>query len=234
LAWLILAVLLVIFVLAAGRAFYLLRAAPDYWEANRHFIDQTPPPRLTQLARDIEARLPAEWTRPIGQGDGRRQLRIHFDEVNAWLAVRLPHYLDNQQIELPREVGSAMLTQRDGQLVFAFDYESGSWGNRVASVFVSVDQPETGPVRLGVERLQIGQQTLPAKVLFETIGKGASLPAEAAAVLDQLASGGSVEVPALPVDGHRVAVLRGVSIEPQAVVLDLQVSFTADDASGAK
>ena len=123
------------------RAARQIKATPDYWQDNRAFIEQTPEPQLDQIARSVENRLPTEWTRPVAAGDGVRTIRVHYDEVNAWLALRLPEFLKNQNIALPREVGQFMLTQRDGDLVVAFDYESNRFGPNVASVFFEFKPP---------------------------------------------------------------------------------------------
>jgi hypothetical protein len=230
-AWLTLLVLLVVFGLLAIRAVQQVRATPDYWQDQRAFLEQTPAPQLQQMASDVEVRLPREWTRPIGRGSGRRQIRVQFDEINAWLAFRLSDYLDNQQIELPREIGQVILTQRDGELVAAFDYTSSQLGQRIASVFFSVENPPADAadltVAVGISRAAAGQQKLPLRLLFDAVRdrEGFDDPS-IRAVLDELAAGRAVPLPPLPVDAYREAVVRGVTVEPLAVVLDVQVRAT--------
>ena len=223
----VLLVLLLILALLIGRLVMQLTATPEYWQTNRDFLDKTPPPQLAQMAREVETRLPSEWTQPIGEGSGERKVRVQFDEVNAWLALRLPQYLENQDLKLPRQIGQTMLSQRDGELVLAFDYVSPNWGQRIASIFVSLAQPEGKPVQLGISRARAGEQNLPLKYIFNALREvQAFREPPASTVLDRLSKGEKIELPPLPVDDHREAVVRGIEVTPLWIEVDLLVRFT--------
>jgi hypothetical protein len=212
-----------------GRPIWLLRSTPTYWQDNQAFLQATPAPQLDALAKSIEARLPSEFTKPIGPGEGTRTLRINFDEANAWLSVRLRPYLENQNITLPDELGQFMLTQRDGQLVLAFDYNSSRLGQRVASLFIKLgNQPsdENPLVSIGIDKLLAGNQPLSTSLVLDKLRSiaGDRHP-DAVSIIEQLQSGEMVALPTLPVDAHRVADVLSVNVLPQSVELELRVRF---------
>lgn len=239
-AWRVLLLLTLVFGALVGRAIIQLRATPDYWQQNRAFIEQTPEPELTRLAKNVEARLPSEWTRPVGDGDGIKTIRVNFDEVNAWLAVRLPSYLDNQGVTLPREVGQFMLTQRDGRLVVAFDYESQTFGPRIASVFFKLRPPppesfadaagtQGQPMAVGIRYARAGEQNLPVKYLTKMLRDQPRFSDPAwREVLDALGRREFVAVPPLPVDDHRRATVLNVEVQPEGVDVTVRVQYTRD------
>lgn len=238
-AWRILAVLVIVLGALIVRAVVLVRATPDYWQDNRTFLADTPKAELSEIAQAVESRLPSEWTQPIGRGDGLRTIRIHFDEVNAWLAVRMPQYLENQNIDLPREVGQVMLTQRDGELVVAFDYESKRLGPRIASVFFqfrdpagdSDSSPAGTPFQARILRARAGEQNLPVGYLTGLLAE--RIKPDDQAVQDVFTALGRrrfVDLPALPVDDHRQAQILGIDIQPQAIDVTVRVRYNRDVA----
>lgn len=246
--WYILGILVVTLGFSLGRAAMLVRATPDYWEDNRSFLDETPEAELGEIAQAVESRLPTEWTRPIGQGDGLRTIRVHYDEVNAWLAVRMPEYLNNQKIELPREIGQFMVTQRDGDLVVAFDYESKRFGPRIASVFFQFQSQSAEqdlsrasvPLQGRIRRVRAGEQNLPVtyltRLMAENYRPDDEVVQKAIAALGRYQF---VDLPSLPVDEHRQAQIMGIEVLPQAVDVIVQVRYNRDieaqvESSGPK
>ena len=133
-AWAVLGLLVLVLAGLVVRLVWQAAAAPAYWDDHRVFLAQTPEPELQAMAARVEQRLPGRWTAPIGGGDGVRQLRADFDEVNAWLAMRLESYLANQGLVRPAGLGPVMVREQDGQLVAAFEYDWGRWGKRVVSL----------------------------------------------------------------------------------------------------
>ena len=218
-----------------GRAVMLARATPDYWTDNRTFLAETPEAELNEIAQSVERRLPSEWTRPIGEGDGLRTIRIHYDEVNAWLAVRLPQYLENQSIDLPREVGQFMLTQRDGELVVAFDYESRRLGPRIASVFLQFREPQdsgqapASTLQARVHRVRAGEQALPVSYLTNLLAEHVAPDnPQFQSTLELLGRRYFVKLPPLPVDDYRQATVLGVDVQPQAIDVTVRVRYNRD------
>ncbi|MEO1236041.1 MAG: hypothetical protein AAFX76_04560 [Planctomycetota bacterium] len=229
-AGLVLAALVVVFAAVVVRAVVLARATPDYWEDYQAFVGETPEPELEAIARSVESRLPGEWTFPIGEGDGVRTLRVHFDEVNAWLALRLDDYLANQGHALPEQIGGVMLTQRDGQPVIAFDYVSETWGPRVASVFLKFGESEDDSrFAAGIDSAKAGRQPLHLRALTGLLNEHLGLEdAEQQDVLRRLGRRELIEVPRLRVDDRRSADVLGVDVQPQWIDVTVQVAFDDD------
>ncbi|MEM8738788.1 MAG: hypothetical protein AAGG38_09975 [Planctomycetota bacterium] len=227
--WLVLGVLLGVLGALVVRAVVLVRATPDYWESNRMFLDATPGEELESLAREVETRLPREWTYPIGTGDGVRKIRVYFDEANAWLALRMGAYLANQGVALPEAVGQVMLTQRDGALVLAFNYESSALGSRVASVFFGFERGADGTLGAGVVSARAGEQRLGVKQLVSAVADRARLEDPGAQeALVRLGRGERLPLPRFRVDDRRWAEVLAVEVQPQWVEVTLHVAF--DDA----
>lgn len=226
-AGLVLAVLVVVLAAVVLRALVLTRSTPDYWQANQAFVEETPEPELEAIARSVEARLPGEWTFPVGDGDGVRTLRVYFDEANAWLALRLDDYLANQGHALPERIGGVMLTQRDGQPVIAFDYVSETWGPRVASVFLRFADPDADrPFRAGIDSAKAGRQPLYLRALTGLVADHLGLEDPGHQdVLRRLGRRELIEVPRLRVDNQRSAEVLSVEVEPQWIDVTVRVTF---------
>jgi len=203
-----------------------LSATPDYWEAHQSFLADTPEPQLEHLAQDIQSRTLREWSYPIGDGDGIRTVRYPFDEINAWLATRLKPLMRNQNLSLPAEVGEFMLTQRDGQLVLAFDYESRTLGPRIASLYFEFKTEDDQPAAAKIQSARAGEQRLILGYLVQPIAEQPSLAdPEIQATLKKIAKRQFIDLPPIPVDDHREAQVLGVQIDPAGIDLLIQVSY---------
>lgn len=208
------------------RAALLLRSTPGYWQDHQAFLADTAPEDMQQLGKDVQARSLREWSYPIGDGDGVRTVRYNFDEVNAWLATRLPAMLENQNLRMPEEIGQVMLTQRDGRLVLAFDYDSTRFGPRIASVFFRFESDEKRPLRGGIRSVRAGEQPLATRYLIDAIANQSALSGEAMQkMLARLSEGKLVELPVIPVDDHRHATVLKLAVEPTGVDVTIRVAY---------
>ncbi len=208
------------------RAAVKLNATPAYWSQHQTFLQETPPEQLQELAQDIQSRSLREWSYPIGDGDGVRTVRYAFDEVNAWLATRLKPLLKNQDLSLPPEVGEFMLTQRNGQLVLAFDYESRQLGPRIASLYFDFDTADDAPLAGRIVSAQAGEQPLVLRYLVREVAD--QLDSADATLQDMLKKFGTkqfVTLPIIPVDDHREATILGIDIQPEGIDLLIRVSY---------
>lgn len=208
------------------RAALKLSATPTYWSQHQTFLQDTPPEQLQELAQDIQSRSLREWSYPIGDGDGVRTVRYAFDEANAWLATRLKPLLDNQDLSLPAEIGEFMLTQRDGQLVLAFDYESSTLGPRIASLYFGFEAADNQPLAARIQSARAGEQPLLLRYLVKQVAD--QLDSEDASLQDMLPKIGKkqfVPLPAIPVDDHREATILGIEVEPEGIDLLIRVSY---------
>ena len=240
-AWAVLGLLVLVLAGLVVRLVWQAAAAPAYWDDHRVFLAQTPEPELQAMAARVEQRLPGRWTAPIGGGDGVRQLRADFDEVNAWLAMRLESYLANQGLVRPAGLGPVMVREQDGQLVAAFEYDWGRWGKRVVSLRfafepVSKAVPDDGgeggsaasdaPLGVRLTSASLGRRSLPLKVVLSGLrrlpGAGSEAAAGAIAAWEQ---GEAVPLPTLPVDASRQASVTRVRVEPEGVAVTARARF---------
>jgi len=231
----VLLILLGVFAFFGFRAVQKLRAVPAWWEQNRSFLETAAPADLERLARAVEVRAPREWTRPVGDGDGDRTLAFGFDEVNAWLALKLERLLRNQGVKLPGLAG-AMLTERDGQLVAAVSHDSGK-SLRYYSLFFDVTRAvddtgaQTNEPAFRLDAIRLGDQGLPLSLIARFADPDTIADATLRELVTQLAAGRAVGPLILPVDAHRKARVKGFRVTTTGVELDVQVSYNDADAS---
>ena len=226
------------------RAWQLWRAEPVYFTAHRAFLE-TSETELAELADHIEAAVLPEWSAPLPRGDrrmagsGERTVTARYEQINAWLAVRLRRYLRNQGAALPDEVGAVMVTGRDGQLGFALDIDSDEL-QQVLSVFLDFvdgaalrdagDPRAADGTYLKVDRVVGGRLRLPVATLVEQLRpRLGNRDAGVDAILDAIENDRPVGPIVLPVDGHRRARLLGVDVGEQELGVTIEV-FDPDDA----
>ncbi len=241
--------LLVLLVLTAG-AFVLYRqwtAEPTHWVQQQRFLQDTPRAQLDDLAKQVEMRLPTEYTRRIEPGtDGLRTLDASFEEINAWLGVRLEKYLANQGVTLPDGVGAILVAPRDGQIVVAADVDLPQL-RQIVSVYFEVlppeeldpaskdrpaDQAETAPWSVRVSRMTAGNVPLPAGRLVQLIRDELdeeTLSRESVReVLDAVSEGRPIPLPRLKVDEVRRAEVRDFALDDAGVRATIRVSREDD------
>ena len=206
------------------RVYQLWHGRPDFAADYQTFRERTPEPELTAMAATLENGLLPAWSAPIGRnaGDGVRTLEASFEQINAWLAVRLPDYLANQGAPLPDAVKAVMVTERDGKLVVAVDYDGDDF-SQLLSVYLDFATPaalgldssdagtpggESRPpgTYLRVDRVLGGRLRLPIQQLVGLVRTQMPIrDAGLAELLDALEDGRPVGPLVLPVDGRRRA-----------------------------
>jgi len=223
---LILLGLTVILVALIARGLFLWRSEPAHWQEHRNFLQTTPREQINLLANSVQLRAPSEWSRPIGNGDGLRTLSFTFDEINAWLAVRLDEWLANQNASRPEGVGDTMLSQREGQLVIAFDYTSENVQG-IISVFLDITH-HNDTAHLGISHVTNGRLPLPKSAVLNAIrdSKAIKDDPESAQILNALAQEGHVGPLLLPIgDGNRQAQLLDLTVRPEGFDIKVHVHF---------
>lgn len=229
----VLLILLGVLAVLGFRLVQKARAVPAWVEQNRTFLEATQPAQLESLAQAIEIRAPREWTRPVGGGDGDRTLAFGFDEVNAWLALKLDRLLRNQGVKLPGLAG-AMLTERGGQLVAAVSHDSGK-SLRYYSLFFDVTRAvddtgaQTSEPAFRLAAIRLGDQGLPLSLISRFADPDTIADASLRKLVSQLAAGEAVGPLILPVDAHRKARVKGFRVTETGVELDVQVSYNDTD-----
>ena len=230
--WAALAAGVVLLVAGAWVAWSVMRvqAVPEHWEEHRAFIERTPALDLERLSRALELDVPRAWTRPVGEGDGVRTVRLPLDQVNAWLAVRLEDYLANQGRSLPEGLGGVMLAGRDGKLVAAAEYTGGPASQIISATFAAEPvREDEGPAAVRLEGVAAGRQPLPSRWLADRIA-GMDIESEPLReALETIAAGEAIRPVTLPVDAYREAELLGVDVTPEAVELTVRVRYVGGE-----
>ncbi|MBB6431312.1 hypothetical protein [Algisphaera agarilytica] len=222
--------LILVLGVALIRMAWLVRATPAYWQDHQAFLIETPEQDLQNLAADIQSKTLREWSYPIGEGDGLRTVRYNFDEINAWLATRLRPLMKNQNIAMPDEIGEVMLTQRSGDLVLAFDYQSGTLGTRIASFYFRFESENGQPLSAAIASAKAGEQPLLVKHLIHRLSKQPRFSDEQTQkTLARLGQKKLVPLPPIPVDDNRSATILDIDIQPEGIDLTIQVAFHEDE-----
>ncbi len=191
-----------------------------------------PEPRRLELAKQIEMRLPSQYSRRIEPGeDGSRTLDATFEELNAWLNMRFEPYLANQGIAWPRGVGAVLVAERQGQLVLAADVDIPQLRQIVSVYFEVLPIPEadataTERFAVRVAKVTAGNVPLPRAKLAELIRGQLGQGAEKEAVLGLLSAleeDRAVPIPALKVDAARRATVTDLSVTPTGFTGSLRV-----------
>lgn len=193
-----------------------------------------------ELARQIEMRLPSQYSGRIEPGtDGSRTLDATFEELNAWLNLRLEPYLKNQGIDWPAGVGAVLVAEREGALVLAADVDLPQLRQIVSVSFELLEVPAdpddpSGSEALGdesswavrVSGVKAGKVPLPrgrlADLIREQLGASAQ-HGTAAEFLDALEHDRAVPIPALKVDAARRAAVTALDVTPTGLTGTLRV-----------
>jgi hypothetical protein len=183
--------LILVFVLAlAGGAAWLwrqARSAPAWYSPP----DPGAQPVAT-LAETVEYRMTEEFQKI--RDEDAWTLRIHEEQVNAWLAARMPEWIAHEpDLEWPREFGIPQIRVDGRGIDLAIPVGA---GGRSAVLIARLD-PEIvgGQMHLNLERAGIGRLSLPgepAQTLMsaiEQVAPGGALDDEAVQSLLSLLSG---------------------------------------------
>ena len=228
------------------QAWNLWRGEPDHWAAYRSFIAGRSEPELTELANHIEHAVLPQWSAPIDPNarmfdtradeprrPGQRTISASYEQINAWLAVKLERYLRNQGAAMPDEVRAVAVAQREGQLVVSLDVDSPDLKQILSAHlrFIDADDlraagddaAEDGTY-LRVDRIVGGRLRLPTGQLINQLRQ--RLPTDdpgLIAILDAVAGDKPVGPIVLPVDGRRRARLLSVDPGDRQLSVDIQV-----------
>jgi hypothetical protein len=240
--FLILLVLLLLVTLGGYGLFRQWTAVPDLFADADARLRAIPEPQRLELARQIEMRVPTQVSRRLQPDeDGSRRLEASFEEINAWLNLRLEKYLNNQGIAWPEGVNAVLVAEQDGQLVVAADVDLPQL-RQIVSVFfeiVEVDpervaqdsqdaDADADPPSLAIRiaRITAGRVPLPrarlAALVREQLGPAAQRE-DLAELLDALATDQAVPIPELKIDAVRRGSVRSLELSPRGVVGDLRI-----------
>ncbi len=157
---------------------------PDYWAVNRARLQGQAPEQLTDSADRLFNRLLTELSDPQGyqpepngpaESLGVREVRIPFDEANAWLATRLGDWLANQQIELPPELDSLLVAEHDNRLVLAGRVRRDG-NSQILSIAISPRFLENGQAVLEIDKVYVGRLPLPVGMVLNRLPEDPGVP----------------------------------------------------------
>ncbi len=228
-----LGLLMLAVILGGGWAYWQWQSTPTYWQANTQFLEKTKAEQLEQLAQDVENQVlnalstrrgqyalgqvnPTQATQ-TGQSNATEEIRLSIEHVNAWLHVRLPQWLANQNIQMPQAVSKLMLHTEQGQPAVAFAYSHEGHEQIVTLVFDMKVAPG-GLMTVRLREMRGGK--LPLKSDWIADRMGSSSLAEQASALMQ---GKTFEhVFSHPTDPKRKVRLTALDIQPQGVILQIK------------
>lgn len=116
-----------------------LTAAPPWWQATRDTGEAA-----RTAAAELEQGVASEFTRVRGPGVQPWRVRLRAEDANAWLAARLPQWLQHDRslpwpegVGMPQlhldEQGATLGAERDGRIASAsWRVEPGAPGSRAA------------------------------------------------------------------------------------------------------
>lgn len=209
----------------------MLGNEPAYWKRNQKLM-ASDNATLLQLANTFEQRALRDLSGSPGQALPRRTLHVDFQEVNAWLKIKLEDYLSNRRIQLPSQIHQPMLAGEKGKLILAFEYRSPRVNQIISVELQPIFQDDGQRFRLQLGTIRAGVIPLPLQTIRSQI---ASQSPQAAQQLDQLlAQLGDTWHEAIqrhPGDARMNLRLVGVDIDSQGIDLVLQSEPRQLDAS---
>lgn len=147
-------VLLALLLAAAGWASRLWHATPDYW----HVVEATGEP-VEREAEQFE-RWMVERMHRVRPDARPWQLQLDAEQINRWLATRLPPWAANQGLEPPEWLAHPMVAINGGRLIAAAEVDAPEFQHIVSIAYVP-RVGEGGVVELAVDRVYIGRLPLP-------------------------------------------------------------------------
>jgi hypothetical protein len=169
-------VVAVLMALGGAWAWRLWKRVPAAWTRNQAFLAATDNATLLEMADNLEKRLLAELTDPgldgtaAGNVNQPRTIHVSMQEVNAWLAVKLPTWAANRGAVLPPEMSGYMVASEGQDLVVAFQYQSPRV-TQVISVVIGLDIQPTGQAELSVRHVRGGELPLPPGTVVNQVKK---------------------------------------------------------------
>lgn len=184
-----LALLTLLIVVAAaalvGYGWWRWSSVPAYWQANNQYQHSVSKQQLVQIADRSFNRWVSEFTAPIagdpvdhatgtnpglssqpatGPKRGQRHVHISLRGLNAWLDTRLIDWLNNQGINMPRQISDPMAFIYNGKPAVAFNVNIKGVSQVVSLVF-NPQFKSKGTVSLQLVLVRGGTLPLPVESL---------------------------------------------------------------------
>jgi hypothetical protein len=153
-----------------------------------------------------------------------RRLVLGVQEVNAWLAVKLPKWLANQRLKMPEGVGQPMIAVENGQLVATVKIDTPQL-QQVVSLYFDAKVTDDDKLFIKLNEVRGGRLQLPARFIIDKL-RAAQKPGKQQQALDWVAKSldGQTINPVLRPDksGTTYEVLE-IDLEPDSVAVTVNV-----------
>ena len=171
--WLILLVVALVFLAGIVAALWLVRAEPSYWEP----VDANDP-AVAATAERIESRITSQTT-SVRPPNEVWELQVGEDQVNAWLAARLPLWLANQQVDrdVIQAVPQAMIDINLDRVELAVQVRLDGLAQIVRFAYRPQADGEQ-PMELVLKSVYAGRLRVPLELLVEQVRARAGLDAQ--------------------------------------------------------
>jgi hypothetical protein len=152
-------VLAAVLTLAIGVGWWLAARPPGWWAE----VD-TASPGVVSTSRAVENWAVSTMTRQHPHEE-RWAVTITEEDANAWLAVRLPLWVESEYGEWPEGIRSVRVRFHDGRVIVGADIrEPGAKEARVVAAALEVEIDEDGSAQAGIGWTQINRLKLPGAI----------------------------------------------------------------------
>lgn len=219
-----LACLLCLLIVGVVAVIWLLRSEPRHWKEHRAAIEATPMPQRAEQAEQVQQHVFNTLSSLSELPDGTVTLHVPINQANAWLDLKLPGWLANQNVQMPQGIRSPMVAIDGSNLVFAFEMEA-QGASQIVSIAMEPRVPAPGQIALELKSVKGGRLNLPAGFVTGKLREAAGANR---AELERLAS----MLDGQPIDAtgqiapNRTCTLVGLTVGPEAVDVILKLTTT--------
>ena len=214
-------ILIALLTAAAIWCVYQWQHAPQYWTDNQTFLQSQPSQQIDQIAMTAENQIfnllsLTPQTQSASQKLIEKHLSLSTQQINAWLARRLPAWSSNQNFKLPPEIKNIMIHTENGRLAVAFEYEKNGTRKIVTLVF-NITMISQGKALFHLTQLRGGSLSIKPSWLINNI-QDSNLKQLAA----QMIKGKIMELKfPHPADAQRTIMIKKISIHNNGIILNV-------------
>lgn len=196
---------------------------PDYWQ-----VVNLAEPTVARDAAAFEQWLSSEFTQHRPNVE-TWQIELEADDVNRWLATRLPGWAANQGFELPGWLGHPMVAIQPDRFIVAGQVQQDDQSHIVSLTYQPTTPPHEQPIAMELTGVYVGRQRIADNVdeLIELIETFVDVSKFDQRQLDDLR--GRVQTVTLAGDlgdGRRVEVI-GIDLRPGKMLLTCRTQRAA-------
>jgi len=180
---------------------------PACWREHDR-LKQMPVETVERMADRIENRMLSEVSQ-VGRNGDTATIVLPFEDVNAWLMMKLDDWAANQEIVIPKPLGDFVVASRGDRPVVAFALETEEV-SQVFSVTFDVRLPAPGKLVVQIDSVHAGRLPIPVDAVLKHLRK--SVPQHVLEPLEKLAEGEPFEA-VVDHPGNAAKCLRVVGLD---------------------